>query len=254
MAQQGLLALFLLALLCKVMCTRSHHQSTKESSTSSIDGRFCLSWRLAVETNNELPWRTVPNQCSQYVEDYLIHGQYERDLELIMEQALNYVNGIPLIGDGMDAWILDVDDTCISNIYYYKTKNYGCVPYDPPAFRAWAVKGWCTAIPPVLRLFNKLIDNGFKVILLTGRDKETLYQATIDNLHNQGFIGYDQLIMRTATYKGQSAVMYKSNIRKQLEDEGYRIWGNVGDQWSDLQGNSSGNRTFKLPNPMYFVP
>jgi hypothetical protein len=55
-------------------------------------------------------------------------------------------------------------------------------------------------------------------------------------------------------YKGQSAVMYKSNIRKQLEDEGYRIWGNVGDQWSDLQGNSSGNRTFKLPNPMYFVP
>jgi hydroxymethylpyrimidine pyrophosphatase-like HAD family hydrolase len=58
------------------------------------------------------------------------------------------------------------------------------------------VKGWCTAIPPVLRLFNKLIDNGFKVILLTGRDKETLYQATIDNLHNQGFIGYDQLIMR----------------------------------------------------------
>jgi hypothetical protein len=59
---------------------------------------------------------------------------------------------------------------------------------------------------------------------------------------------------RTATYKGQSAVMYKSNIRKQLEDEGYRIWGNVGDQWSDLQGNSSGNRTFKLPNPMYFVP
>jgi hypothetical protein len=127
MAQQGLLALFLLALLCKVMCTRSHHQSTKESSTSSIDGRFCLSWRLAVETNNELPWRTVPNQCSQYVEDYLIHGQYERDLELIMEQALNYVDGIPLIGDGMDAWILDVDDTCISNIYYYKTKNYGYV-------------------------------------------------------------------------------------------------------------------------------
>ena len=80
-----------------------------------------------METNNELPWRTVPNKCSQYVEDYLIHGQYERDLELIMEQALNYVNGISLVGDDLDAWILDVDDTCISNIYYYKSKNYGYV-------------------------------------------------------------------------------------------------------------------------------
>lgn len=58
---------------------------------------------------------------------------------------------------------------------------------------------------------------------------------------------------------------YKSEIRKQLEGGGggsggdigaggYRIWGNVGDQWSDLQGNCTGNRTFKLPNPMYFVP
>lgn len=39
-----------------------------------------------------------------------------------------------------------------------------------------------------------------------------------------------------------------------LQAEGYIIWGNVGDQWSDLQGDCVGNRTFKLPNPMYFVP
>jgi hypothetical protein len=59
---------------------------------------------------------------------------------------------------------------------------------------------------------------------------------------------------RTAEFIGQSAVAYKSEIRRQLEKEGYRIWGNVGDQWSDLQGECLGNRTFKLPNPMYFVP
>lgn len=59
---------------------------------------------------------------------------------------------------------------------------------------------------------------------------------------------------RTAADKGKGAVVYKSGIRKQLAEEGYRIWGNVGDQWSDLQGDFSGNRTFKLPNPMYFVP
>lgn len=254
MAQRAgkVLVLLLLAMLSKAMSIRKH-QGTNEPS-SSINASFCFSWRLAVEVNNVLPWRTVPPQCLQYVEDYLIQGQYEQDLELIMEQALSYMNGIALAGDGMDAWILDVDDTCISNIYYYKSKKYGCDPYDPSAFRAWATKGWCTAIPSVLGLFNKLIDHGFKVILLTGRNEDTLGQVTIDNLHNQGFIGYERLIMRTAEYKGQSAVMYKSYIRKQLENEGYRIWGNLGDQWSDLQGNSSGNRTFKLPNPMYFVP
>lgn len=59
---------------------------------------------------------------------------------------------------------------------------------------------------------------------------------------------------RTKANKGQSAVIFKSGVRKQIEAEGYRIWGNVGDQWTDLQGESLGNRTFKLPNPMYFVP
>ncbi|VAH26387.1 unnamed protein product [Triticum turgidum subsp. durum] len=32
--------------------------------------------------------------------------------------------------------------------------------------------------------------------------------------------------------------------------EGYRIRGNVGDQWSDLQGDCAGDRVFKVPNPM----
>lgn len=59
---------------------------------------------------------------------------------------------------------------------------------------------------------------------------------------------------RSSAYKGLSAITYKSEIRKQLVEQGYRIWGNVGDQWSDLQGEYVGNRTFKLPNPMYFVP
>lgn len=60
---------------------------------------------------------------------------------------------------------------------------------------------------------------------------------------------------RSSEYKGQRAVKYKSEIRRKIEEEeGYKIWGNVGDQWSDLQGYSLGNRTFKLPNPMYFIP
>lgn len=86
---------------------------------------YCLSWRLAVEANNVRAWQTVPAQCLRYVETYMMGGQYEKDLELIMEQALSYAEDIGAADDGMDAWILDIDDTCISNVLYYRGKRYG---------------------------------------------------------------------------------------------------------------------------------
>lgn len=56
--------------------------------------------------------------------------------------------------------------------------------------------GDCPAIPDVLRLFNKLIQTGFKVFLVTGRDEQTLGQVTARNLDNQGFFGFERLILR----------------------------------------------------------
>lgn len=107
-----------------------HRKRSEDSDSSSSDGDkggFCLSWRLGVEANNVVAWPTIPPQCSRYVETYMIGGQYDRDLELIVQQILGYLNHTSLLGDAMDAWILDVDDTCISNIYYYKSKKYGYV-------------------------------------------------------------------------------------------------------------------------------
>ncbi|WVZ17381.1 hypothetical protein V8G54_010363 [Vigna mungo] len=251
------LMLLMLAAETEAMSSRRGNKRGKEESSRSGEGdsmSFCLSWRLAVEANNVVAWPTVPQQCSQYVETYMMNGQYERDLDLIVEEILGYVNQTLLPPDPIDAWILDVDDTCLSNIFYYKSKNYGCDPYDPSAFRKWAMTGRCPAISSVLRLFSILVDRGFKVFLLTGRDEESLGEVTKNNLQNQGFVGYERLILRSAAYRGKSAVKYKSDVRKQLEEEGYRIWGNVGDQWSDIKGDYLGNRTFKLPNPMYFVP
>ncbi|KAG8377149.1 hypothetical protein BUALT_Bualt09G0138500 [Buddleja alternifolia] len=245
------IVLVILAICSKAVNSKPYWWPSDKGEASG----YCLSWRLAVEANNIRAWRTVPPQCSHHVESYMIAGQYQRDLNLIVDSISAYLDSLtPLSNDGFDAWILDVDDTCISNLFYYRRKRYGCEPYDPLGFRTWALKGGCPAIPDVLGLFNKLIESGFKVFLVTGRDEATLGQVTIDNLSNQGFFGYERLILRGSAYKGQSAISYKSEIRKQLVGEGYRIWGNVGDQWSDLQGDYAGNRTFKLPNPMYFIP
>ena len=50
-----------------------------------------------------------------------------------------------------------------------------------------------------------------------------------------------------------STVAYKSGMRQKLIDEGYRIVGNMGDQWSDILGEPEGDRTFKFPDPMYYL-
>ncbi|KAF5740215.1 acid phosphatase 1-like [Tripterygium wilfordii] len=53
--------------------------------------------------------------------------------------------------------------------------------------------------------------------------------------------------------QGVPATVYKSQKRKQLVDDGYRIRGNSGDQWSDLLGFAVAKRSFKRPNPMYYI-
>nr|CAD1841834.1 unnamed protein product [Ananas comosus var. bracteatus] len=223
-------------------------------SSLACDASYCLSWRVAVETNNAQGWRTVPARCVLYIESYMLGGQYDRDVETAVECIVGYADGLVVGDDGMDAWVLDVDDTCLSNLLYYQGKQFGGAPFDPTAFKSWAQRGICPAIPQVLILYKKLLERGYKVFLLTGRDQETLGATTTSNLILQGFIGHERLFMRNRTYRGQGAVAFKSTIRKQLVAEGYRIRGNVGDQWSDLQGDCVGDRIFKIPNPMYFVP
>ncbi|KAG8063493.1 hypothetical protein GUJ93_ZPchr0003g17739 [Zizania palustris] len=225
----------------------------RSPSSASVDDAGCLSWRVMVEANNARGWRTVPAPCVGYVTSYMTLGQYKRDLNSVMDQIAAYVDIIDADADGLDAWVLDIDDTCLSNLLYYESKQFGA--YDPSAFKMWASKGACPGIRPVLELYDTLQYKGFKVFLLSGRDQETLATCTSQNLESEGFSGYERLIMRSPEYRGQSSSMFKSAMRKRLvEEDGYRIRGNVGDQWSDLQGDFVGDRVFKIPNPMYYVP
>lgn len=46
---------------------------------------------------------------------------------------------------------------------------------------------------------------------------------------------------------------YKAEARRRLVEEGYRLWGIVGDQWSSFDGSPVAKRSFKLPNSLYYV-
>ena len=48
-------------------------------------------------------------------------------------------------------------------------------------------------------------------------------------------------------------IQYKSGTRAYIESQGYDIVGDFGDQFSDLEGGFA-NKTFKMPNPNYYLP
>ena len=78
------------------------------------------------------------------------------------------------------------------------------------------------------------------------------YEHSARNLAAAGYTGYEKLLLKPQDVKVH-AVEFKSGERQKLEDAGYVIVGNIGDQWSDLLGAPEGARTFKLPDPMYYV-
>jgi hypothetical protein len=77
-------------------------------------------------------------------------------------------------------------------------------------------------------------------------------QPTTENLQAQGFSDWTGLILKPAGTT-LTTVAYKSGARAAIEQQGYRIIANVGDQYSDLAGGHE-DKAFKLPNPFYFLP
>ncbi|XP_068314539.1 acid phosphatase 1-like [Pyrus communis] len=213
----------------------------------------CDSWRFSVEANNVNPWKTIPEECAEYVKDYLTGRAYEFDLERVSKEAGVYAKRVELNGDGKDVWIFDIDDTLLSNLPYYADHGYGLEVFDTVEFDKWVEKAMAPAIKSSLKLYEEVLGLGFKVFLLTGRT-EGKRKVTVENLNNAGFREWHKLILRSADDHEKLAIIYKSEKRSEMEREGYRLLGNSGDQWSDLLGTSVALRSFKLPNPMYYIP
>ncbi|KAK8583738.1 hypothetical protein V6N13_109134 [Hibiscus sabdariffa] len=213
----------------------------------------CTSWRFAVEANNLSPWKTIPEECLGYVKDYMTGRGYKLDLERVSSEAGVYAKSLELSGDGKDVWIFDIDETLLSNLPYYVEHGYGLEIFDSIEFDKWVQRGMAPAIEPSLKLYEKILDLGFKVFLLTGRSEQHR-SITIENLTKAGFRTWDKLILRDPEHHGKLATVFKSEKRSEMVEAGYRILGNSGDQWSDLLGAGPSRRSFKLPNPMYYIP
>nr|XP_043634665.1 acid phosphatase 1-like [Erigeron canadensis] len=216
-------------------------------------GIHCMSWRVAVEANNLGPWKTIPNECAEYVKDYMLGRPYNTDLEMVSKEAIHYARSLELKGDGLDAWVFDIDETLISNLPYYSDHGFGLEAFNNAQFDKWILDGVAPVLKPSLKLYEEVLRLGFKIILLTGRDEDKR-NVTVTNLNNAGYQKWDKLVLRGKNDIEKSASAFKSEKRKEMMDEGFRILGNYGDQWSDLVGTSLASKSFKLSNPMYHIP
>jgi predicted secreted acid phosphatase len=147
------------------------------------------------------------------------------------------------------ALVLDIDETSLDN--YPCLNQSGGIPYSAVPYAVCVVAYDAPAIKPVRSLFRLAKDLKVKVFFITGRP-EAIRAGTLQNLKAAGYKGRYELILQPAGYNDPSTVPYKSGARKQIEKRGFTIVANVGDQQSDLSGGYS-ERTYKLPNPIYFT-
>jgi predicted secreted acid phosphatase len=189
---------------------------------------------------------------------YYDSGAYLTDLQSATAPALAWIEDEAPRVD-RPAVVFDIDETALSNWEAIQANDFGriggpCVapPTTPCGWRSWDERAQATAIEPTHDVFTAARDRGAAIFFITGRD-ESQRAATVRNLANAGYTGYAGLFMEPVGAQYASAADFKAPQRAHLEDQGYTIIANLGDQPSDLAGGHA-ERTYLLPNPFYRIP
>jgi acid phosphatase len=186
-------------------------------------------------------------------------GAYLTDLQLVTAPAIAWISEEAPRVD-RPAVVFDIDETALSNWEAIRANDFGRViegsctalPAGPCGWRAWDLKAQSTVIAPTMDVFTTAMADGAAVFFITGRD-ESQRAATERNLAEAGYAGFRQLIMEPVGAHFDSAADFKAPQRAKIEEQGYTIIANLGDQPSDLAGGSA-EQTYLLPNPFYRIP
>lgn len=196
-------------------------------------------------------------EVQQQVEAYITSGRYDADFADVARAAQSYLEQRAGVVT-KPAIVLDIDETSLSNWPAYQVNGWGRIlngecnlQQGPCGLRAWQQMGLSKALQPTLQLAQRAKQLGVAVFFISGRPA-VLRESTEKNLRAQGF-EWDEVIIHPEGAQFASAVDFKAPERRKITERGYTIVLNMGDQESDLEGGYA-ERTFKLPNPVYFLP
>ena len=188
---------------------------------------------------------------------YLSSGQYDKEFVRVVARAQAYMEKRAR-AVSKPAIVLDIDETSLSNWPAYRMNGWSRItagPCDldhgPCGIRAWQGMATSKALAPTLELARRAEALGVAVFFITGRPPE-LREATERNLRQEGYRP-TAIILLPEGRTFESAADFKAPERRKLAEQGYTIIVNMGDQESDLRGGYA-EKTFKLPNPVYFLP
>jgi putative acid phosphatase of HAD superfamily subfamily IIIB len=195
-------------------------------------------------------------------------GNYAAEMDGIVTDAEKYLakpkpTGVYPTHKATKAVLFDVDDTLL-NTYNYEI--YSNFVYNPTTNAAFvdSPNYQLRAVPHMVALENWAAAHHYAVFFLTGRPIGQL-GGTQSDLHGAGYVFDDANVYTkdpaapwlSSCSNGMTVTctttQYKSLTRQHIESLGYEIVANFGDQFSDLNGGFADN-TFKIPNPMYFLP
>lgn len=192
-------------------------------------------------------------------------SQYAKDMQAIFEaekRRLKTEYGKAVKNGEKPALVFDSDDTTLLNYPLEVDMGFS---FQSALSQQWVAAQQFGPTPHSLEFIQYAQSLGYEIFGITGR---RLYQRadTIANLHRAGFTMFTEDNYFTKWDRGAptpdyitcdpntcSTIEFKSQTRAHLEDIGYTIVGNYGDQFSDLIGGST-QHTTKLPNPTYYLP
>ncbi len=203
--------------------------------------------------------RTIPTfyETQRQISEYIDSGRYDAEFAKVVAAASAWLEErAPAVR--RPAIVLDIDETSLSNWRAYRLNGWARIlggecdlEHGPCGIRAWQAMAHATALAPTLHLVERARQLGVAVFFITGRPSE-LRAVTEQNLREQGFT-WDEVILLPSDQRFASGVDFKAPARQRIAAEGYTILLSMGDQQSDLDGGFA-ERTFKLPNPVYYLP
>jgi HAD superfamily, subfamily IIIB (Acid phosphatase) len=208
---------------------------------------------------------------------FAAHGNYAKEASSVAATGTSYLNHAQPKSSKIKAIVLDVDDTSLATWNYEVFSNWA---FNPMTNGQFVTDQAFPPVPGMVDLAKHAVARGYALFFLTGRGA-TQETATLGNLTSDG-VGVDAGYPMPTTLKdGEDGLFtkpavadypdylaaacaadpngscttthYKSATRAHIESLGYEIVANFGDQFSDLKGGHA-DRTFKLPNPNYFLP
>jgi predicted secreted acid phosphatase len=180
---------------------------------------------------------------------YIESGEYGADVAKVALKATKYIakRAPKAKPEQKLAIVFDIDETVLTNMAVMQEYGFG---YNPKLWTDWINQRRAKSIVPVQAVYENALRHEVAVFFITSR-LESQRAATERNLRNVGYEVWAGASFR-ADEDQQSTRQYKSGARIKIEQAGYTIIANIGDQDSDLAGGHA-EKTFKLPNPFYKV-